>query len=366
MKVPFSTFDAMHGEIRAEMMERFAEVYDRGWFIQGIECEAFEREFAAWNGAKYCVGMATGLDALYLALKALNVGPGDEVIVPSNTFIATALAVSYTGAKVVLVDPDETTYNLCGKGLEEAYTPACRAIIPVHLYGQAAQMDEIMAFAKEKGLYVIEDCAQAHGATFRGQKVGTFGDVGCFSFYPGKNLGALGDGGAVISNNKELADKIRSLGNYGSTQKYHHKYLGTNSRLDEVQAALLRIKLMHLNQYNAERDAVAKRYLEGIRNPKIVLPQVGKDRTHVWHLFAVLCDEREALKAYLEEKGIGTVCHYPIAIADQECYADAGLAHLPLAEKIAASELSLPMFYGMTDEQVQYVIDTVNDFGEER
>lgn len=362
MKVPFSTFAPMHSEIREEMLAKFAQVYDRGWFIQGSECEAFEKEFAAWNGAQYCVGVATGLDAIYLALKAMGIGAGDEVIVPSNTFIATALAVSYTGAKVVLVDPDEVTYNLCGKGLEEAYTPRCKAIIPVHLYGQAAEMDDILAFAKEKGLYVLEDCAQSHGATYKGKKVGTFGDVGCFSFYPGKNLGALGDGGAIISNNKELAEKIRCLGNYGSTKKYHHTYLGTNSRLDEVQAALLRIKLTHLDDYNKARNAVAEKYIAGIKNPKIRLPRVGLNRTHVWHLFAVLCDDREALKAHLEERGIGTVCHYPIAIADQECYQKEQLAHLPLAEYIAASELSLPMYYGMTDEEVQYVIDAVNAF----
>lgn len=362
MKIPFSAFDVMHGEIREEMLTKFAQVYDRGWFIQGIECEAFEQEFAAWLGAEHCVGLATGLDAIYLALKALEIGVGDEVIVPSNTFIATALAVSYTGAKVVLVDPDENTYNMCGKGLEEAYTPNCKAIIPVHLYGQAAQMDELLAFAKEKGLYVLEDCAQAHGATYKGQKVGTFGDVGCFSFYPGKNLGALGDGGAIVTNNEELAKKIRCLGNYGSTKKYHHAYQGTNSRLDEVQAALLRIKLKHLDAYNTAREAVAKKYLEGIKNPKIRLPKVGTDRNHVWHLFAVMCDEREALKAYLEEKGIGTVCHYPIAIADQECYKAENLAHLPIAEYIAANELSLPMYYGMMDEQVQYVINVINEF----
>lgn len=284
------------------------------------------------------------------------------MIVPSNTFIATALAVSYTGARVILVDPDENTYNMCGKGLEEAYTPACKAVIPVHLYGQAAEMDEVMAFAKRHGLYVVEDCAQAHGATHKGRKVGTFGDAGCFSFYPGKNLGALGDGGAVVTNNAELARKIRCLGNYGSTKKYHHEYLGTNSRLDEVQAALLRIKLRHLDEYNAERNVVARKYLSGVKNPKIRLPQTGADRYHVFHLFAVMCEERDALHDYLEEKSIGTVCHYPIAIADQHCYAKANLAHLPGAEYIARSELSLPMYNGMTDEEIQYVVDALNAF----
>lgn len=362
MKVPFSTFGPMHEEIREEMISKFSEVYDRGWFIQGSECEAFEQEFAQWMDAQYCVGVATGLDAIYLALKALGIGEGDEVIVPSNTFIATALAVSYTGAKVVLVDPDENTYNMSGKGLEEAYTPACKAIIPVHLYGQAAEMDQILQFAREKNLFVVEDCAQAHGALYKGKKIGTFGDVGCFSFYPGKNLGALGDGGAIVTNRKDLADKIRCLGNYGSIKKYHHAYLGTNSRLDEVQAAMLRIKLRHLDEYNADRNRAARKYLAGIKNPKIRLPQVGPDRMHVWHIFAVMCQERDELKVYLEEKGIGSVCHYPIAIADQECYRDADLPRLPQAEYIARCELSLPMYYGMKDEEIQYVIDALNAY----
>jgi len=362
IKVPFAKFDKMHGDIREEMLQKFAEVYDKGWFIQGSECEAFEKEFAEWNGAEHCVGMATGLDALYLSLKALGIGAGDEVLVPSNTFIATALAVSFTGASVVLVEPDEVTYNMSGKGLAEALTPNTKAIMPVHLYGQAAEMDEIMIFAKQHNLYVIEDCAQAHGALYKGRKVGTFGDVGCFSFYPGKNLGALGDGGAIVTNNKEIADKVRSLGNYGSTEKYHHKYLGTNSRLDEVQAGFLRIKLRRLHEYNIQRDEYAKRYLEGIKNPKIKLPVIGTDRTHIWHIFAVMCDDREGLKKYLEENGIGTVCHYPIAIADQECYEGYGLPHLPIAEYIAASELSLPMYVGMTDEEIQHVIEVINAF----
>ena len=362
MKVPFATFEKMHGALRSEMVQKFEEIYDRGWFIQGPEYDAFNREFAQYCGAKHAVGVATGLDAIYLALRAMDIGPGDEVIIPSNTFIATALAVSYAGAVPVLVDPDPLTYNLCGTGLEEACTERTKAIIPVHLYGQAAQMDEIMDFAEKHNLHVIEDCAQAHGATFRGQKVGTFGDVGCFSFYPGKNLGALGDGGAVITNDDVLASRMRSLSNYGSSEKYHHVYKGTNSRLDELQAGFLRIKLKHLDAYNAERDRVAQRYLAQIRNPKIHLPAVGRDRNHIWHIFAVMCDSRDDLKKYLEDKGIGTVCHYPIAIADQECYAMDNLAKLPLAKEIASSELSLPMYIGMTDQQVQYVIDALNAY----
>lgn len=362
MKIPFSTVAPIHHQIRKEMIEAFTRVYDNDWFICGEECAAFEREFARWNDARYCVGLASGLDALYLSLKALGIGAGDEVIVPSNTFIATALAVSYTGAHVVLVEPDRTTYNLCGTGLEDAYSPRCKAIIAVHLYGQPAEMDEITAFAEKHHLYLLEDCAQAHGATYKGQKVGTFGHVGCFSFYPGKNLGALGDAGAIITNDAALAEKIRSMGNYGSVEKYHHKYLGTNSRLDEMQAAFLRIKLRHLDEYNAERNRIAAKYIGNINNPRIILPVVGEYRTHIWHIFPVICDNRDRLKEYLEENGIGTLCHYPIAIADQECYQGSRLPHQPIARWIAASELSLPMYVGMTDEEIQYVISMLNRY----
>lgn len=362
MKVAFSDFTPMHSAIEKEVNEKFASMYKKGWFIHGEECELFEKEFAAYNGSKYCVGVGNGLEAIILALQALGVGQGDEVIVPSNTYIATALAASYVGAVPVLVDPDPVTYNLCGKGLEEAYTEKTKAVIPVHLYGQTAEMDEIMAFAKRHSLFVVEDCAQAHGATYKGKKAGTFGDVGCFSFYPGKNLGALGDAGAVVTDNEELAAKIRALSNYGSIAKYHHEYKGINSRLDEIQAGFLRIKLKHLDEYNASRNNTAKRYLAEIKSDKIKLPEIGSDRTHIWHIFAVMTDRRDELKEYLAKNGIDTVCHYPIAIADQKAYADEHLAKLPLAEKIAASELSLPMFYGMTDEQISYVIGALNNF----
>lgn len=362
MKVPFATFDRMHAALKVEMENKFSEIYDAGWFIHGTECEAFENDFAQWNGTDYCVGTATGLDAIYLGLKALEIGVGDEVIIPSNTFIATALAVSYTGAKVVLVEPDMETYNLGTKNIEQAITPSTKAIIPVHLYGQASEMDYIMEIAHKYHLYVLEDCAQAHGATYKGKKVGTFGDIGAFSFYPGKNLGALGDAGAIITNNKELAEKIRCLGNYGSTMKYHHKYKGTNSRLDELQAAFLRIKLRHLDEYNSERNRIAQKYIAGIKNPKIHLPVIGKNRTHIWHIFPIMCNERDALQAYLDRLQIGTVIHYPIAISDQEAYAEDRLPQLPFAEYIAKSELSIPMYIGMTDDEIQYVIDALNDF----
>ncbi len=362
MKVPFGTVDRIHAEIRDEMIHAFTSVYDKGWFIRGEECEKFESEFAAYCGKKYCVGVATGLDALYLSLYALGIGLGDEVILPGNTFVATALAVSYTGATPVLVDPDPSTYNMCGKGLEEVFTERTKAVIPVHLYGQAAQMDEVMAFARRHNLSVLEDCAQAHGATFRGRKVGTFGDAGCFSFYPGKNLGALGDAGAVVTDRADLAEKVRALGNYGSAEKYHHIYKGTNSRLDELQAAFLRIKLRRLDDYNAERNRIAREYLADIKNPKIVLPVIGPERTHIWHIFPVMCETRDDLRQYLTQAGIGTVCHYPIAVADQECYREDHLAKTPVARKIAAQELSLPMYGGMTEKEIQYVVDALNRY----
>lgn len=363
MKIPFATFETMHRAIRQEMAEAFQKVYDTGWFIQGGECAAFEKEFAAYHGVKEAVGVANGLDAIRLALQALGIGDGDEVIIPSNTFIATALAVSAVGATPVLVDPDPDTCNMCGKGLEEALTPKTKAVVPVHLYGQTAQMDEVMAFARRHDLFVVEDCAQAHGAQFQGKKAGTFGDAGCFSFYPGKNLGALGDGGAVITNDPALAAKVRSLGNYGSGEKYHHLYKGLNSRLDEMQAAFLRIKLRHLDEYNRERDAAARSYLAGIHNPLIRLPKVGADRTHIWHIFSIRCQTRDDLRDYLAAKGIETVSHYPVAIADQPAYADEDLPRLPLAEEIAATELGLPLYVGITREELNYVIDAVNQYG---
>ena len=362
MKVPFSTFERMHREVKKDFLSKFEEVFDKGWFIQGEENKLFEKEFAEWVGTNYSVGVATGLDALYLSLKALGIKAGDEVIIPSNTFIATALAVSYTGAKVVLVEPDTVTYNMCGRGLEEAINEKTKAIIPVHLYGQAAEMDEILSIAQKYNLFVVEDCAQAHGALYKGKKVGTFGDVGCFSFYPGKNLGALGDGGAIVTNNEEIAEKVRSLGNYGSTIKYHHTYKGTNSRLDEVQAAFLRIKLKHLDDYNIERNMIAQKYLHGIKNSKIQLPQIGKERTHIWHIFAIMCETRDELQKYLQELEIGTVCHYPIPIAMQEAYAEDNLPIQPIARKISRCELSIPMFIGMADEEIEYVIAALNAY----
>lgn len=364
MKIPFVTFLPMEKELNDDLRGAFDRVFTRSWYIEGVEDEAFEKAFAEYCGTKYCVGVGNGLDALMLAMKALNIGEGDEVIVPSNTYIATALAVTYVGARPVFVEPDIRTFNINPALIESSITEKTKAIMPVHLYGQACDMDPIMAIAKKYGLKVVEDCAQAHGATYKGQKIGTFGDAAGFSFYPGKNLGALGDAGATVTNNKELADKIRALGNYGSDYKYHHIYKGNNSRLDELQAAFLAAKLPHLERMNVERRRIAQMYSEGIKNPKVVTPYVLPDCVPVWHIYGIRCAERDALEKHLNEKGIGTNKHYPIPMHLQECYKDLemGKGTLPIAEEISATELSIPMYYGMTDEEVQYVINAVNEF----
>lgn len=365
MNIPFASFKPMHDEIRNELDAAYHRVLDRNYFIQGEECDAFEKEYAHYCDAEYCVGVANGLDALYLILKALGIGTGDEVIVPSNTFIATALAVSYVGAIPVFVEPKIDTYNIDVERIEAAITKQTKAIIAVHLQGRAADMDAINVIAKRHGLKVIEDAAQAHGTMYKGKKVGTLSDAAGFSFYPGKNLGALGDGGCVVTNNKELADKVRALGNYGSDYKYHHIYQGSNSRLDELQAAFLRVKLKGLDKWNSERKRIAKRYLEEIKNPCIVLPpDISKEYDHIYHVFAIRCEERDRLEAYLKEQGIITVKHYPIPIHLQNAYTVLGLREgaLPIAEKISDTILSLPMYYGLTDEEQDYVIKTINAF----
>lgn len=365
MKVPFVSFEKMHLEIREEILNKFQEVYDKNWFIQGEEDVAFENEFAEFCGTQYCVGCGTGLDAIFLILKAMGIGPGDEVIVPSNTFIATALAVSYAGATPVLVEPKIDTCTIDPAKIEEKITDKTRAIIAVHLYGRAAEMDEITAIADKYNLKVLEDAAQAHGALYKGRKVGSLGYAAAFSFYPGKNLGALGDGGAVTTNDAELAEKIRMLGNYGSKIKYHHEYQGNNSRLDEMQAAFLRIKLKNLEKWNKDRNRIADKYLKEINNPFITAPlPCDEEHYNVWHLFVVQSDERDALEQYLNNKGIGTTKHYPIPIHKQKAYSHEMLSKesLPVAEKLASSVLSIPMYYGMTDEEIDYVIETLNSF----
>ncbi len=364
MKIPFVSFLPMERELDGDLRAAFDRVFKRSWYIEGVEDGAFEKAFAEYCGTKYCVGVGNGLDALMLALKALGIGAGDEVIVPSNTYIATALAVTYVGAKPVFVEPDIRTFNINPALIESAITPKTKAIMPVHLYGQPCDMDPIMAIAKKHGLRIVEDCAQAHGAIYKGKKIGTFGDAAGFSFYPGKNLGALGDAGATVTNDEVLAGKVRALGNYGSDYKYHHIYKGCNSRLDELQAAFLAAKLPHLEKMNVERRRIAQMYTDGIKNPKVVTPYVMPECTPVWHIYGIRCNEREALEKHLNEKGIGTNKHYPIPMHMQECYRDLEIKEgaLPIAEEISRTELSIPMYYGMTDDEVQYVIDAINAF----
>ena len=361
---PFVSFKPMEKELDTDLRAAFDRVLTSSWYIEGKEDEAFEKAFAEYIGTSYCVGVGNGLDALMLSLKALGIGPGDEVIVPSNTYIATALAVTYVGATPIFVEPDIRTYNIDPSLIEAAITDKTKAIMPVHLYGQAADMDKIMAIAGGRNLKVIEDCAQAHGATYKGKTVGTFGDAAGFSFYPGKNLGALGDAGAAVTSSKELADKIRALGNYGSDYKYHHIHKGNNSRLDELQAAFLSVKLKSLDRMNEERRRIADRFLAGINNEKITLPYVSADAVPVWHIFAVRCDERDELEKYLKNAGIGTNKHYPIPMHLQECYVDLGFKEgdFPIAEEISRTELSLPMYYGLTDSEIDYIIETINKF----
>lgn len=364
MKIPFVSFLSMERELDNELREAFTRVFERSWYIGGVEDENFEKAFAQFCGTKYCVGVGNGLDALMLALKAVGIKQGDEVLIPSNTYIATALAVSYVGATPVFVEPDIRTFNMKPENIESTITENTKAIMPVHLYGQPCDMDSIVSIAQKHNLLIIEDCAQAHGATYKGKTIGNFGDAAGFSFYPGKNLGALGDAGATVTNNKELADKVRALGNYGSDYKYHHIYMGNNSRLDELQAAFLSVKLKHLEKMNEGRRKIAAQYLNGIKNQNIILPYTIDGVKPVWHIFAVRCRERDRLEKYLNECGIGTNKHYPIPLHLQECYKNLGFKQgdYPIAEEISATELSLPMYYGMTDDEVQYVIDKVNEY----
>ncbi len=364
MHVPFVSFKPLEKELDSQLRSAFERVLERSWYIEGQEDAAFEKAFAAYCQSDFCVGVGNGLDALMLVLKAWGIGAGDEVLVPSNTYIATALAVTYVGATPVFVEPDIRTYNLDPARIEAAITEKTKAVMPVHLYGLPCDMDPILEIAKKHGLLVLEDCAQAHGAIYKGKRIGSFGHAAGFSFYPGKNLGALGDAGAVVTCDEALAAKVRALGNYGSDYKYHHIYQGNNSRLDELQAAFLSAKLPSMDKVNENRRAIADKYLAGIRNPDIILPYVPENCVPVWHIFAVRCEKRDALAVYLTEKGIGINKHYPIPMHLQGCYQNLNIPQgaLPIAEQISRTQLSLPMYYGMTDEQIQYVIDTINSF----
>lgn len=362
MKVPFLDLKAQYLELQEEFDAAYHRVMDSGWYILGKEVEAFETEFADYCQVKHCIGVGNGLDALHLILRASGIGPGDEVIVPSNTYIATWLAVTYSGATPVPVEPDEKTYNLDASRIEDAITERTKAIMPVHLYGQPADMDRINEIATHHGLKVFEDSAQAHGAKYKGRRTGGLGDAAGFSFYPGKNLGAFGDGGAVTTNDDDLAKKIRILGNYGSQIKYHNEVKGFNSRLDELQAAMLRIKLAKLDKWNERRKQIAVVYFDQLKaNTGLVLPYVPDWTDPVWHLFVIRSKKRDELQMLLADSGIGTIIHYPIPPHLQEAYAELEKPKgiYPISEVIHNEVISLPMGPHLSVPDVQIVTDIV-------
>lgn len=364
MQVPFLDLGRLHQPLRAALDEAYRRVMDSGWFIMGPELEAFEAEFARYCEVKHCIGVGNGLDALHLLLRAYGIGPGDEVIVPSNTFIATWLAVTQCGATPVAVEPDVNTHNIDPTLIASAITSRTRAIMPVHLYGQPADMDAINAIAVQHGLVVIEDAAQAQGARYKGRRVGSLGHAAGTSFYPGKNLGALGDGGAVLTSDDAIAEKVRLLRNYGSTIKYKHDLAGYNSRLDELQAAFLRVKLKHLDNWNGRRREIADSYSRLLDGSGNELPFVPEYAEPVWHLYVIRRDKRDAMKAHLEKEGVSTVIHYPTPPHQQACYADGSFGKLPIAERLALDVLSLPMSPDLSNEEIQDVVDTVRSFDE--
>ncbi|RBP25018.1 dTDP-4-amino-4,6-dideoxygalactose transaminase [Marinobacter pelagius] len=364
--IPFLDLKAINTQYRDELVAAATRVIDSGWYIQGTEVKAFEQEFAEYCGSKHCVGVANGLDALTLTLRAWKemgrLKEGDEVIVPANTYIASILAITENRLKPVLVEPDEATFNLCPEKTAAAITPNTRAIVAVHLYGQIAPMPELMELADQYGLLVLEDAAQAHGASIDGRKAGNWGHAAGFSFYPGKNLGALGDAGAVTTDDEELAKTIRALGNYGSHKKYENLYQGVNSRLDEIQAAMLRVKLRHLDEEIKSRREVADYYLAHINNPNIHLPAVGSPESHVWHLFVVRSKQRDALQKYLAEQGVHTLIHYPVPPHQQKAYDSLRVESYYLTERIHETVLSLPMGPLMSRKQCCVVAIAINSF----
>lgn len=354
---------ASHGE---EINDAVTRVTNSGWYLQGKENEKFEQDFASYIGTKHCVGCANGLDALIWIFRAyIEMGvmrPGDEVIVPANTYIASILAISENGLVPVLVEPDINTYQIDPEKIEEAITPKTKAILIVHLYGQCAYTDKIGELCKKYNLRLVEDNAQAHGCKFNGSRTGSLGDAAGHSFYPGKNLGALGDAGAVTTDDEELAKTIRAVANYGSTKKYVFKYIGRNSRLDEIQAAVLDAKLIHLDKDNARRKEVASMYIDGITNPAIVLPKVPDFDAHAFHIFPIRTKKRDGLQKYLADNGVLTIIHYPIPPHKQECYSEWNSRSYPITEQIALEELSLPMSPVMTDDEVNEVIRIINEW----
>lgn len=365
MTLPFLSFEPQHTPIRAEVLAAMAAVYDSHWYVLGNAVEQFECEYAAFNQVAHCVGVANGLDALHLSLLALGVGPGDEVIVPSNTYIATWLAASFVDARPVPVEPNPHTYNLDPAQVEAAITPRTKALLPVHLYGQACEMDALLAIARRHKLVVVEDNAQAQGATWHGRPVGSFGHLNGTSFYPGKNLGALGDAGAITTDDAELAQRIRTLRNYGSQRKYYNEVIGHNSRLDELQAAVLSVKLRYLTDWTTQRQQVAALYDDALAGlGDLTLPVTADGATHVYHLYVVRTARRDALQQHLTAAGIGSLIHYPVPPHRQQAYATSGFAAgaFPIAEELAATCLSLPLWPGMTADHVAQVAAAIRSF----
>jgi len=360
MNIPFIDFRGQYEAVKDEIDGGLKKVFEKGNFILGEEAQQFEVAFAKYCDSRFGVGVNSGTDALYLAVSALDIGPGDEVVLPTHTFIATALCVSYTGATPVFADIEETTYNLDVKSFEQVITKKTKAVIPVHIYGQSANMDEINAVAKKHGIKVIEDAAQAHGATYKGKRIGSLGDAACFSFYPTKSLGAFGDAGIVVTADEQIAKCVMMLRDYGRVGRYEHKVKGYNTRLDTIQAVVLAAKLKHLDQWNKMRAEVAKIYAENLKGVSgVVIPPVAPERTHVYQTYAVRVQNRDQVMEGLKQKGVSSLIHYPIPIHLQEAYKDAGYKKgaFPVAEKVTDEILSLPMFPHMTREQVNYVCD---------
>lgn len=363
MKIMPNRMDRGFYRYQEEFEAKALEVLRSGWYVLGKEVKSFEEEFAAYTGAKYCVGLASGLDALWLAFRVLGIGLGDEVIVQGNTYIASVMGITINGATPVFVEPDDY-YEIDPAKIEEKITNRTKAVLVVHLYGQATNMEPIVKLCRRRGLYLVEDCAQSHGACFQGKMTGTFGDIGCFSFYPSKNLGAFGDGGAIVTDDERIAADMRVLRNYGSEKRYYNKVVGTNSRLDEIQAGLLRVRLSHMDELTKEKQEIAKRYLAEIHNEKIRLPETIDGASHVYHQFVIRCRERDALIEYLNGLEIGTIIHYPIPPHLAEAYAYLGFKEgaFPITERLAKEVLSIPMYNGMTKEEQSYVIDALNAF----
>lgn len=363
MKIMPNRMDRSFFKHQSEFENKALSVLRSGWYVLGQEVENFEKEFAAYTGANYCIGLASGLDALWISFRILGIGEGDEVIVQGNTYIASVMGITINGATPVFVEPDDS-FGIDVNKIESKITKKTKAILVVHLYGAASKMDKICEICNKYNLRLVEDCAQSHGACYKGKMTGTFGDIGCFSFYPSKNLGAFGDGGAVIVNDAQLAQKFRVFRNYGSEKRYHNMIVGANSRLDEIQAGLLRVRLKYIQELNDEKAEIADRYTKGIKNDKIVLPTVPDGATSVWHQYVIRCEERDKLITYLDKLGIGTIIHYPIPPHLSEAYKYLGYkkGFLPITEHLANTVLSIPMYNGMTQEEQDYVISALNRF----